>query len=79
MRLLTYNVPDESGYGILQMGKPIADQMRVLNQFVSGLLLVGAISILVLGFGSWWMAGRSLRCNPECLGYAAGFCSECQS
>jgi len=61
VRLLTYNVPDVSGYGVLQMGKPIDDQMRVLNQFVSGLLLVGAISILVLGFGSWWMAGRSLR------------------
>ncbi len=61
VRLLTYNVPDASGYGILQMGKPISDQMRVLNQFVSGLLLIGSISILGLGFGSWWMAGRSLR------------------
>ncbi|PKN85724.1 MAG: histidine kinase [Chloroflexi bacterium HGW-Chloroflexi-8] len=65
VRLLTYNVPDASGYGLLQMGKPIDDQMRVLNQFVSGLLLVGAISILVLGFGSWWMAGRSLRATQN--------------
>ena len=53
VRLLTYNVPDASGYGILQMGKPISDQMRVLNQFVSGLLLIGSISVLGLGFGSW--------------------------
>ena len=65
VRLLTYNVPDASGYGLLQMGKPIDDQMRVLNQFVSGLLLVGAISILVLGFGSWWMAGRSLHATQN--------------
>ncbi|NTW43244.1 MAG: histidine kinase [Anaerolineaceae bacterium] len=65
VRLLTYNVPDESGYGLLQMGKPIDDQMRVLNQFTSGLLLIGAISILVLGFGSWWMAGRSLRATQN--------------
>ena len=60
-RLLTYRVPSESGYGLLQVGKPIGDQMRVLNQFVSGLLIIGAISILILGLGSWIMAGRSLR------------------
>jgi signal transduction histidine kinase len=61
VRLLTYQVPSESGYGLLQVGKPIGDQMFVLNQFVKGLLVIGAISILLLGFGSWLMAGRSLR------------------
>ena len=61
VRLLTYRVPPASGYGLIQVGKPIADQMRVLNQFVSGLLIIGAFSILLLGFGSWLMAGRSLR------------------
>jgi len=61
VRLLTYNVPKDSGYGLVQMGKPIGDQMRVMRQLISGLLLVGVISILLLGVGSWWMAGRSLR------------------
>jgi signal transduction histidine kinase len=61
VRLLTYRVPPASGYGLIQVGKPIADQMRVLNQFVSGMLVIGAFSILLLGFGSWLMAGRSLR------------------
>lgn len=61
VRLLTYRVPPASGYGLIQVGKPIADQMIVLNQFFSGLLIIGAISILLLGFGSWLMAGRSLR------------------
>lgn len=65
VRLLTYSVPVESGYGLLQMGKPIGAQMRVLQQLTSGLLLVGAISILLLGIGSWWMAGRSLRATQN--------------
>jgi signal transduction histidine kinase len=61
VRLLTYRVPSSIGYDLIQVGKPIGDQIRVLNQLVGGLLLVGAVSILLLGFGSWWMAGRSLR------------------
>lgn len=65
VRLLTYSVPAESGYRLLQMGKPIGDQMRVLKQLMSGLLLVGGISILLLGVGSWWMAGRSLRATQN--------------
>lgn len=61
VRLLTYRVPEASGYSYIQLGKPINDQTRVLNQFVSGLLLIGAISVLLLGLGSWLLAGRYLR------------------
>ncbi|MBI9043513.1 MAG: hypothetical protein JEZ06_03455 [Anaerolineaceae bacterium] len=61
VRLLTWKSPPSSGYGLFQLGKPIADQVRVLNQLISGLILVGAISIILLGVGSWWMAGRSLK------------------
>lgn len=65
VRLLTYDVPDETGYGFLQIGKPIGDQMQVLNQLMSGLLMVGVVSILILGAGSWWMAGRSLQATQN--------------
>ena len=73
VRLLTYNVPADSGYGLIQMGKPIGDQMRALRQLMSGLLLVGAISILILGVGSWWMAGRSLRATQYALDMQQAF------
>ena len=61
VRLLTYVAPLSSGYGLFQLGKPVADQSRVLRQLVGGLLIAGAISVFLLGAGSWWMAGRSLR------------------
>lgn len=73
VRLLTYRVPPASGYGLIQVGKPIADQMHVLNQFVSGLLIIGGFSILLLGFGSWLMAGRSLRTTQYALDMQQAF------
>ena len=61
VRLLTYVAPISSGYGLFQLGKPVADQARVLRQLVGGLLIAGILSVFLLGAGSWWMAGRSLR------------------
>ena len=61
VRLLTYVAPITSGYGLFQLGKPVTDQARVLRQLVGGLLIAGALSVFLLGAGSWWMAGRSLR------------------
>ena len=61
VRLLTYTFPSGSGYDLIQMGKPIADQSRVMHQFLGGLLLIGVLSVVLLGVGSWWMAGNSLQ------------------
>lgn len=60
VRLLTYELVEQTGIEMLQLGKPIDDQLRILNQFLEGLLIIGSASILVLGFGSWWLAGRML-------------------
>ena len=59
-RLLTYSVSTEAGIKFIQMGKSIVDQTRILNQFLTSLLTIGAISIIILGAGSWWVAGRTL-------------------
>ncbi|HEX7557409.1 MAG TPA: hypothetical protein VF338_12340, partial [Leptolinea sp.] len=61
VRLLTYTVPVKSGFEILQLGKSFSDQVRLMNQFLIGLIISGGIVILLVGFGSWWVAGRSLR------------------
>ena len=61
VRLLTYATPKESGFSVLQLGKPISDQVDLMNQFLSGLAISGGLIILLLGIGSWWVAGRSLR------------------
>ncbi len=59
VRLLTYptglNAPT-----VLQVGRQLTDQDRVLNQYLTGLLILGSIASLMLAFVSWWLAGRSL-------------------
>ncbi len=61
VRLLTYRVEKASGAGILQMGRTLADQDRVLSKLLIGLIGLGGASVLLLSASSWWLAGRSLR------------------
>ncbi len=60
LRLLTYQLSTASGPLILQMGRLLADQERVLQQFLVGLVLLGSAGIFILGLGSWWLSGRSI-------------------
>ncbi|MEO7913721.1 MAG: histidine kinase dimerization/phospho-acceptor domain-containing protein, partial [Roseiflexaceae bacterium] len=61
VRLLTYQIQMSSGSGMLQMGRTLADQDRVLRKLLIGLLGLGGASVLLLSASSWWLAGRSLR------------------
>ena len=65
IRLLTYTLPPQSGFEIMQLGKPFNDQVRLLNQFLTGLIVSGIIVILFLGVGSWWLAGKSLSSTQK--------------
>jgi len=62
VRLLTYftNSSNPQIPAYLQIGRLLSDQDRVLSQFLTGLILLGGISVILLGAGSWWMSGRSL-------------------
>lgn len=60
VRLLTYRVNGPNGLAVLQLGRTLADQDRLLNQLLLGLLAFGGASVVLLGAGSWWLAGRSL-------------------
>jgi len=42
------------------VGRQLSDQDRVLDQYLTGLLILGSIASLMLAFVSWWLAGRSL-------------------
>jgi signal transduction histidine kinase len=61
VRLLTYRMTRSDGPAVLQMGRILNDQERVLSQLLSGLLGLGGVSVVLLGVGSWWLAGRSLH------------------
>ncbi|MDO8672672.1 MAG: ATP-binding protein [Dehalococcoidia bacterium] len=60
IRLLTYRLGRSDGPALLQVGRVLSDQDRLLNQLLMGLLAIGGGSSLLLGAGSWWLAGRSL-------------------
>lgn len=61
VRLLTYRLTREDGPAALQLGRLLGDQERVLAQLTIGLLGLGALSMALIGAGSWWLAGRALR------------------
>jgi signal transduction histidine kinase len=62
VRLLTYRVQGGTGPAVLQVGRTLDDQNRILGQFWLGLVGLGGLSALLLALASWWLAGRSL--NP---------------
>jgi signal transduction histidine kinase len=62
IRLLTYRIEGADGSSsVLQIGRLLADQDRILQQYLTGLIVLGSISVLVMGAGSWWLSGRSIR------------------
>ncbi len=60
VRLLTYRVSVPGGPALLQVGRLLGDQDRLLRGFLIGLLVISGLSIALLGVGSWWLSGRSL-------------------
>ncbi len=60
VRLLTYRVSGVDGSVLVQMGRPLADQDRILNQLLVGLLTLGGLSAVGLSATSWFLAGRTL-------------------
>jgi signal transduction histidine kinase len=60
VRLLTYRTMGKNAPALVQAGRLLVDQDRVLSQLLTGLLLLGGTITLLLGVTSWWLAGRSL-------------------
>ena len=60
VRLFTYRTSVDEGLAVLQVGRSLKDQDRVLGQLLVGLIALGSLSVLVVGLSSWWLAGRSL-------------------
>ncbi len=61
VRLLTYSVDDGANRpALLQLGRPLSDQQRVLNQLKLAMGILGGGILLVMSGGGWWLAGRSI-------------------
>jgi signal transduction histidine kinase len=60
VRLLTYRLTLPDGGAFFQLGRLLTDQDYILQRFLNGLFVVGAVGLLLSALGSWWLAGRSL-------------------
>ena len=60
VRLLSTLTNDPGAPFVLQLGRSLTDLDRTLRELFLGILFVGALSMVVVGVGSWWLAGRSL-------------------
>ncbi|MBN2502235.1 MAG: HAMP domain-containing histidine kinase [Anaerolineales bacterium] len=60
VRLLSYRTADPGAPAVLQLGRLLTDQDRVLRQLLVGIIIVGGFSFLLVGGGSWQLAGRTL-------------------
>ncbi|HEY1016000.1 MAG TPA: HAMP domain-containing sensor histidine kinase, partial [Herpetosiphonaceae bacterium] len=60
VRLLSYRLTRDDGPRVMQAGRMLDEQDAALSRLLLALLALGAGSLVLLGWGSWWMAGRSL-------------------
>jgi signal transduction histidine kinase len=60
VRLLTYRLPVEGSDQVIQVGRALTDQQRVLDRLLRVLAVLGGAGALVLACGSWWLAGKTL-------------------
>jgi signal transduction histidine kinase len=60
VRLLTFRTEQGTEPALLQLGRLLIDQDRALSQLAIGIAWVGSIILVLVGAGSWWLAGRTL-------------------
>jgi signal transduction histidine kinase len=61
VRVLTYRIPATDGLGILQVARSLSAQKQMLDNLLNGMIVVGSVSILLLGLGAWLSASRSIK------------------
>lgn len=61
VRLLTYPLHDGGNTAVMQAGRTLSDQDLLLRHLLEGLSVLGSASAVLIGFGGWWLAGRSLQ------------------
>lgn len=60
IRLLSFRTQEGNEPAVLQLGRLLIDQDRVLSQLAMGIGTVGSFILVLVGSGSWWLAGRTL-------------------
>jgi two-component system sensor histidine kinase CiaH len=61
VRLLTYRTNGSGTPTVIQIGRLLDDQDRLLQLYLFGLLLLGFFASLVISILSWYLSGRSIE------------------
>lgn len=65
VRLLTYRLTRDDGPALIQVGRALRGQDEALQRLLLGLVAIACGGAALLGWSSWWLAGRSLRPAQE--------------
>lgn len=60
VRLLSFRTEPKTEPAVLQLGRLLIDQDRALSSLAVGIASVGGLILVLVGGGSWWLAGRTL-------------------
>ncbi|MGA9397966.1 MAG: HAMP domain-containing sensor histidine kinase, partial [Anaerolineaceae bacterium] len=60
-RLLTYRTTGSGIPTVIQIGRLLDDQDRLLQQYLIGLLILGAVASFMITILSWMLSGRSIK------------------
>lgn len=60
VRILSYRTSPGENPAVLQVGRLLEDQDEVLAQLAASIGLAGILILVLVGAGSWWLAGRTL-------------------
>lgn len=61
VRLLTYRTNGSGTPNVIQIGRLLDDQDRLLQLYLIGLLLLGFTASLIVSILSWYLSGRSIK------------------
>jgi signal transduction histidine kinase len=60
VRLFTYRTGIQGSPAVIQVGRLLVDQDRIIRLFLTGLFVVGVAISILISLASWWLSGRSL-------------------
>jgi len=61
VRLFSHRVEGHREVAVLQLGRTLNDQDRVLQQVLAGVVQLGVVALVIIGALAWWLAGISIR------------------
>jgi signal transduction histidine kinase len=61
VRLFTYVVPAGEKVQVLQIGRYLSAQQRVLKRLLNTMILLGGVVTIFFGLASWFLAGRTIK------------------